>query len=763
MNVFRPANTITYNVPFNAVDNELAPTTAISWTSGTVSRVDLSTVTVTDTVTLTAGDSPFRGVFDGTDWWLLISNAGSYYLSKIHFAGGSGSVLARTALPFTIVSQGGLFCVGSTIYLFISSSGAVGYFATYDLSGTLVGPDPGPTFYRPMPELNAVNLVVKSSDNYVWAKSSTPNTMCRIDLSGSITNISLATDSTTVPCVLGADTTILVFGTPSKGTITGTTFTSFATPTGHWQGTPASGGNPVRVFPLDADNWLSGATRFNKSWGAQDVTGGSLGSTFGGGVVPYGGGWFIFGDDTRSWHFSFTTDNNPITITSAWQATSPVTMEGDTGNLGDPRSTIHNYQFSAQAGWVLKFTLDSAVYAGAQWSGFNGSSAPYISVHDSTEYRLQNSVTKTMASFTVPTTDTYTVRVQENPANLVSAGTIKLGYTLLNGIIPDFSITESPTLIAGHTLHFNDLSTDVGGVINAWTWTFGDTNVSTLKNPTHVYAAPGNYTVTLTASDGSQIASISRVITVISDAPVAGFTRTPDPLYVGQTISFTDTSTNTPTSWAWNFGDSHTSSLKNPTHSYVAAGTYTVLLTATNATGSGYITHNVIIVDPPTIANGSIPNCCMGVIYPVQIFTVTGGIPPYVWTDSGSSLPTGMAFNTANQELTGDPTTSGSYNLNLTVTDSGGFSQTINYPFTIYTLPTVSTVTLPNGNDGHPYSQSLTGVNGSGTINSWAITAGALPAGLTLDASTGLIHGTITSGAGTFNFTVRATDTNGCS
>jgi len=54
----------------------------------------------------------------------------------------------------------------------------------------------------------------------------------------------------------------------------------------------------------------------------------------------------------------------------------------------------------------------------------------------------------------------------------------------------------------------------------------------------------------------------------------------------GRKIYFYDTSTNTPTSWLWNFGDGTTSTLQNPTKTYTSAGFYTVSLTATNASGS---------------------------------------------------------------------------------------------------------------------------------------------------------------------------------
>jgi hypothetical protein len=64
----------------------------------------------------------------------------------------------------------------------------------------------------------------------------------------------------------------------------------------------------------------------------------------------------------------------------------------------------------------------------------------------------------------------------------------------------------------------------------------------------------------------------------------------------GSTVQFTDASTNTPTSWLWNFGDATTSTLQNPTKTYSTPGTYTVTLTATNASGSDGETKSGYIV-----------------------------------------------------------------------------------------------------------------------------------------------------------------------
>ncbi|MBW8050828.1 MAG: PKD domain-containing protein [Cytophagales bacterium] len=77
--------------------------------------------------------------------------------------------------------------------------------------------------------------------------------------------------------------------------------------------------------------------------------------------------------------------------------------------------------------------------------------------------------------------------------------------------------------------------------------------------------------------------------------PVADFTADTTIIIAGDTVNFTDLSTNTPTSWSWDFGDVGTSSLQNPSHTYTTAGAYTVSLTASNAYGSDLMIKNSYI------------------------------------------------------------------------------------------------------------------------------------------------------------------------
>ena len=148
------------------------------------------------------------------------------------------------------------------------------------------------------------------------------------------------------------------------------------------------------------------------------------------------------------------------------------------------------------------------------------------------------------------------------------------------------------------TVAFTDESTVT---ITKREWDFGDGGNSTDQNPVHVYTAAGTYTVNLTVTNaaGSDTEVKANYITVTEpgpDAPVANFTANVTAGDAPLAIRFTDESTGSPTTWAWDFGDGGNSTEQNPVHVYTAGGTHTVKLTAMRAGGSdtlsrpGYIT-----------------------------------------------------------------------------------------------------------------------------------------------------------------------------
>jgi len=160
--------------------------------------------------------------------------------------------------------------------------------------------------------------------------------------------------------------------------------------------------------------------------------------------------------------------------------------------------------------------------------------------------------------------------------------------------IADFDYTPlTPT--TADSVAFSSTSTDADGVINAYLWDFGDNETSTLQTPTHRYATAGTFAVTLTVRDDDGATSERErnvvVGAVTNVAPVANFTFAPALPGANQQIQFTDTSTDADgagdlDAWAWDFGDGETSTLRNPTHTYTAAGTYGVELTVTDDDGA---------------------------------------------------------------------------------------------------------------------------------------------------------------------------------
>jgi PKD repeat protein len=111
-----------------------------------------------------------------------------------------------------------------------------------------------------------------------------------------------------------------------------------------------------------------------------------------------------------------------------------------------------------------------------------------------------------------------------------------------------------------------------------------------------------------TIQDNAKISAIEVVSgTPIPAPPFAAFTGTPSEGFAPLMVSFTDTSTGTPTSWNWVFGDNgagNTSAAQNPVHSFTIPGTYSVNLTVSNAGGSNSLVQsNYISVSnaPPAV------------------------------------------------------------------------------------------------------------------------------------------------------------------
>jgi len=165
---------------------------------------------------------------------------------------------------------------------------------------------------------------------------------------------------------------------------------------------------------------------------------------------------------------------------------------------------------------------------------------------------------------------------------------------------PIASFTHSPVSPGpGEATQFTDTST---GSPTSWQWNFGDMTTSNAHNPLHAFATSGSYIVTLTASNSAGSNSSNRTINVVpASGLTASFTCSPTSPRAGQTVQFTDTSTGSPTAWQWNFGDGSTSSAQNPSHTFAAAASYTVILTVSNNSGSNGATRPITVVSSSAV------------------------------------------------------------------------------------------------------------------------------------------------------------------
>lgn len=141
---------------------------------------------------------------------------------------------------------------------------------------------------------------------------------------------------------------------------------------------------------------------------------------------------------------------------------------------------------------------------------------------------------------------------------------------------------NATTACEGMAVQFTNTTTVSSGLIS-YVWDFGDGSISTLVNPSHIYATHGSYNVTLTATTQYGYANVSNSSVTVNENPTAEFGYTN--VCEGSVTPFSDGSVipaGTPT-YEWNFGDGSASgSGANPTHQYATPGVYTVTMKVTS-------------------------------------------------------------------------------------------------------------------------------------------------------------------------------------
>jgi uncharacterized protein (TIGR03437 family) len=165
----------------------------------------------------------------------------------------------------------------------------------------------------------------------------------------------------------------------------------------------------------------------------------------------------------------------------------------------------------------------------------------------------------------------------------------------------------------------------------------------------------------------------------------------------------------------------------------------------------------ILIIAPLTITTTTLPGGSIGAAYS-QTVAVTGGVSPYTWSLNSGALPTGLTLNATTGLISGTPSATGSFSFTIGVKDSASPSDTTSQAYTvaISNALVITTTSLPNGTTNIAYSQTV-GATGGTPPYTFSVSAGALPAGLTLTASSGLISGVPTT-AGSSSFTIQVKD-----
>lgn len=306
------------------------------------------------------------------------------------------------------------------------------------------------------------------------------------------------------------------------------------------------------------------------------------------------------------------------------------------------------------------------------------------------------------------------------------------------------------------------------GYIVQWVWNFGDGNTTTINHPgnpniSHTYTTFGNFNVTLTIkTTDSCTATASRLVTVSAN-PLANFSY--DAIHCqGEEIQFNDLSqpgSGGLQSWLWNFGDpgsgtANTSSLSSPTHTYNAAGTYTVTLEVANTGGcTDTITKTIVINPHPTVDFSIEPGCVNDSTHFISTTYVNAAATNSWFWNFGDT------YTSVEEDPYHIYSASGSYQVTLTITDTAGCENTITHTAIVSLPPEASFLVSQQTCANLPVSFDNTSTTSSGTIATWYWEFGdGSDTLITAPANPDITH--VYSTAGTYTVTLTVNTSLGC-
>ncbi|MBC7850606.1 MAG: PKD domain-containing protein, partial [Chitinophagaceae bacterium] len=290
--------------------------------------------------------------------------------------------------------------------------------------------------------------------------------------------------------------------------------------------------------------------------------------------------------------------------------------------------------------------------------------------------------------------------------------------------------------------------------VASYFWDFGDGFTSTVLNPSHSYAATGNYTLRLiiTTVGGCTDSVVYANNIRIGTTPNADFTASPLDVCPTDTVFFTTTSTASD-QWSWNFGDGGTSGLENPSHVFSDTGSFNIVLIAYNNGCAQTVTKNLYVHVKPPIADFDIAVTCTNkrqVTFIDRSKVDAGyGLISYSW-NFGDGSPTSNLQNPVHVYPA-----IGSYSVSLTVTN-GSCSHLYQRTITLNTDTAGFTISKTTACKNEVISLTAVGSSPANIASyAWSFDGGAYIA-----ATATTTHAFTTNGPHSIGLVI--TDINGC-
>ena len=275
----------------------------------------------------------------------------------------------------------------------------------------------------------------------------------------------------------------------------------------------------------------------------------------------------------------------------------------------------------------------------------------------------------------------------------------------------------------------------------------------------------GTYNFSVTATDNKGCSTTTAQTLLITNTLTLTALNLPDgtvgigyptqviPAATGGSTPYTYTAVNLPPGLSFN------PTTREITGTPTVAGPYVVTINVSDADGnSTSMNYTINIKNALVLPNASLADGTVGVTYPTQLIpSATGGTTPYTYV--ATNLPPGLSFNSATREITGTPTTTGTFTVNVQVTDGASVTASNSYTIKVVAPLSIANKTLADGTVGVVYpTETLPAATGG--VGPYTYVATNVPAGLSFDPTTRQLTGTPT-GAGNFTITLTVTDSEG--